>query len=494
MKRLRVVSALLLVAVLACGGAVLALLEALRPEAAAPEFADRRPAARTVRTIPDPATLPDVATARIHGFVRDPDGEPIEGAEVGGWGRGAITDADGAYAVDLPLTVDRVYVSALGFDDEVVAYELPEGATEVRVDVVLTPNTELLVWCAGLPDDACTGFHITCTSPLSPSGPSCLTDPGSGETLCRCPDGLDEVAIRGGGRAVLVDAREREAWLDFRDTGAIVGRVVPAPEGDHACRALALRIPTALEDLPRGLFVGREVRCEADGRFRIDGLVEGDWQLALTAEVGEGSYERVLVPRRVRPGDVVDVGDVRVPGGGAIEGVVIDGLTDAPAREEMVFAWREGASGERVTINGDESEEDGTFRIEGLPAGSWSVAPALAPHASVSVVVREDATSHVVVVTAEATALEDNGFSLAERDGRLVVEDVDAEGPAWEAGLSAGEEVVGVRLAGFDLAAAVGEDRAVGFARGVLAYWDGPGVTLVVRAPDGAEEIVPIEW
>jgi hypothetical protein len=322
-----------------------------------------------------------------------------------------------------------------------------------------------------------------------------MTDPERGETLCECPEGLDEVAVRGGGRAVLVDTREREAWLDFRDTGSIVGRVVPTPSAETGCSALAIRIPTALEDLPRGLFVGRQVKCEDDGRFRIDGLVEGDWQLALQTRTGSDEPEdRTLVPRRVRPGEVVDVGDVRVPGGGVIEGVLIDGLTDAPGREEMVVAWREGASGERLTINGDESEWDGTFRIEGVPAGTWSVAPALAPHAAVTVTVRDDATSHVVVVTAEATALEDNGFSLAEREGRLVVEDVDEAGPAWAAGLSPGEEVVGVRLAGFDLAAAVGEERATSFARGVLAYWDGPGVTLVVRAPDGAEEIVPIEW
>jgi hypothetical protein len=294
---------------------------------------------------------------------------------------------------------------------------------------------------------------------------------------------------------VLVDVAEGEAWLDFRDTGSIVGRVSPAPGEDRWCRALAMRMPVALEDLPRGLFVGRETRCEPDGSFHLEGLVEGDWEVAIAATDGnDRRRERVLVPRHVRPGDVVDVGTVAVPGGGVVEGVVIDGLTDEPRAEENLIAWRSGAGTERVTINGGESNSDGSFRIEGLPGGTWNVAPVLAPQATVTVTLIEDQTVRgLEIVTAEATALEENGFDLAEQDGRLVVDAVSEDSPAWAAGLSVGDEVLSVRVAGFDVASTMGS-HASRFTRGLLGYWDGPGITLVVRAADGGEELVPLDW
>ncbi|MFN7146674.1 MAG: hypothetical protein ACK4YP_23065, partial [Myxococcota bacterium] len=437
---------------------------------------------------------------RVYGTVLDEDGAPVPEAVVRGGGREVTTDADGSYELWVAPDATVVYAVAFGHDDahQVLPRDdgTPAPAEGWRVDFTLVANGEIRVWCAGLPDDACGEMPLQCTAPWSPMGNRCRFDEETGETRCLCPEGTDEVAVRGGGRAVLVEADAREAWLDFRDAGAIVGRVLLDGAPPESCEVVAVRVPEALEDLPRGLVAGRLGRCEADGRFRIDGVVEGDWEVAAQASSTAygGRQERILVPRRVAPRAVVDVGDIRLPGGGVIEGIVIDGVTGEPLPEAAVIALREGGAHERVTAMADEGEFDGSFRIEGLPGGTWTVAPMLAPHEAVTVTVREDAvTGGVRLVTSQATALAENGFELQDEAGALVVSDVTEGSPADLAGLVPGDEVVGVLVAGFDVTSGMGS-RGGDFARAVLGHWDGPGVTLVVRSADGGEEEVPLEW
>lgn len=436
---------------------------------------------------------------RVYGTVLDEDGEPVPEAIVRGGGRRVPTDADGSYELWVTADESALYAEAFGHDDAHARVPREAGvappAEGWRVDFTLVANGEIRVWCAGLPDDACGEMPLQCTVPWSPMGNRCHFDDETGETRCLCPEGTDEVAVRGGGRAVLVEAGAREAWLDFRDAGAIVGRVL-LDGAPSACEVVAFRVPEALEDLPRGLVAGRFAHCEEDGRFRIDGVVEGDWEVAAQASSPEyvDRHERILVPRRVGRGAVVDVGDIRLPGGGVIEGVVIDGVTGEPLAEAAVIALREGAAHERVTAMADEGEFDGSFRLEGLPGGTWAVAPMLAPQESVTVTVREDAvTGGVRLVTSQATALAENGFELQDEDGALVVSDVTADSPADLAGLVPGDEVTGVLVAGFDVTSGMGS-RGGDIARAILGHWDGPGVTLVVRGADGGEEEVPLEW
>lgn len=437
---------------------------------------------------------------RVYGTVLDEGGEPVPDAIVRGGGRRVPTDADGSYELWMTADESALYAEAFGHDDAHALIPREDGvaapAEGWRVDFTLVANAEIRVWCAGLPDDACGEMPLQCTVPWSPVGNRCRFDDETGETRCPCPEGTDEVAVRGGGRAVLVEAGAREAWLDFRDAGAIVGRVLLDGAPPYSCEVVAIRVPEALEDLPRGLVAGRFARCEEDGRFRIDGVVEGDWEVAAQAssEAYAGRHERILVPRRVGRGAVVDVGDIRLPGGGVVEGVVIDGVTGERLSDAAVIALREGGAHERVTAMGDETEHDGSFRIEGLPAGTWTVAPMLAPQESVTVTVREDAvTGGVRLVTSQATALAENGFELQDEDGALVVSDVTEGSPADLAGLVPGDEVTGVLVAGFDVTSGMGS-RGGDIARAILGHWDGPGVTLVVRGADGGEEEVPLEW
>jgi hypothetical protein len=428
---------------------------------------------------------------RIHGTVTSEAGEPVAGAAVLAYAD-TVTDADGTYTIWVLPGKGSMRAEAFGFEPGFHAYDAggdhPDG---LRHDFVLVPRHELRVWCAGLPDDGCGDVMLLCTSAWSPMGEACSYDSASRETTCICPAG--EAAVRGGGRAVLVDADADDAWLDFRDAGRIVGRVIVEGAPAEQCTVEAVRIPDALEDLPRGLVALHRTHCDADGRFVLDGLVAGDWQMSAKA-YGEEFYERSLIPRRVRLRDEVDVGDITLPGGGGIDGIVVDGLTGAPADEEAVVAWREGVGGERTTFAGEDCGYDGDFRMRGLPPGTWTVAHILAPHDGVTVTVTEGAvTRGVRITTSDATALEENGFALTEEEGALVVQDVTPGSPADEAGLEPGEEVVGVLVGGFDMSSAMGE-HGQDFTRALLGHWDGPGVTLVVRSPDGGEEEVPLEW
>ncbi len=349
--------------------------------------------------------------------------------------------------------------------------------------------------CVGLPNDDCETVMVACTHPYQPFADSCFDhDPIDSGTTCRCPvDGT--VAIRGGGRSVLVPADEDEAWLDFRDTGSLVGRVEVDGEPAAYCRVNLLRLPHGLEDVPRGLVNAHRVSCEADGSFEAVGLSEGDWEAVITGSGADGeSRERTTLPRVVREGKVTDLGVVDLMGGGIIEGVLLDGLTGSPASHEPVIALRQGGEGERTTPMGTDTNPDGGFVLEGLPAGTWHLSHLLSPHEYTVVEVEDGYVSDgVEVLTSDATALETNGFDLVqEEEGALVVDFVDTGSPAMDGGLEAGDEVTGVLLAGFDVVGMAGDD-APEITRFILGHWDGPGVTLVVER-EGEELEVPLDW
>ncbi|MDP2310848.1 MAG: carboxypeptidase regulatory-like domain-containing protein [Pseudomonadota bacterium] len=425
------------------------------------------------------------AGRRVHGTVRDLDGAPIAGAEVGavaerGRPASVLTDADGSYVAWVETDEPSyLYASAHGFDGD--AEQVPESPEE-SLDFALTPAHPLRVWCTGMPDESCEGIGLLCTAPWEPvSMKHCMFDADARETVCTCPMG--EVAVRGGGRTVLVAADATDAWLDFRDTGVVTGRVLR--EGIPArCRAAVGRIPLALEDLPRGGILIAGAACDAEGRFEIDGVVAGDWQ----PTVMSGEQERSLLPRRVRAGERVDLGDIEITGGAVIEGVVVDGLTGAPLPSELVIATRRPGPGQRRMVKLSQVNERPGFQFTGLPAGTWSLVTPTAPQHGILVVLREDqVVTGVEVPTSDDTSLVENGFTLTEGEfGSVVVGDVIADSPAGRAGLEAGERITGVRLAGVDV------DNPM-LARWVLGAWDGPGVTLLVEGEAGPEA-VPLEW
>jgi len=393
-----------------------------------------------------------------------------------------------------PLEKDGV--ATVGYRDHLDAEPIEVAAGDrIEVDFELYDYREVRVWCAGLPDDLCNDMLVQCTHPLVPLGESCSTDDRTGETICDCEDQDGAVAIRGAGKSTLVQPGEDEAWLDFRDGGVIIGRVMVGGVPARQCEVATVRVPNGLEDLPRGVIAAQKAECDTDGRFEIQGLVDGDWELVVqtyTADMGEGLM-RVVEPSRVRPRKTTDIGEVEMLAGGGIEGHVYDGVTGLPANDAPVLAIKRGQGNARSTPFVADINGDGSFVFEGLPPGEWELCYFLTPHVKTYVTVDDGAiTDGVEVETSDATALETNGFSLGVEDGSLAVVDVEPGSLAEEAGLQTGDYVDGVLVGGLDIGSHLGE-HADKFMQLVLGHWDGPGITLVVER-DGEELEVELDW
>ena len=376
----------------------------------------------------------------------------------------------GSESYDEDLVLDVTLEDLAGADEHGVVDE---------VEVELAIDRVVQVHCLGQPDEACTGVEpIQCTAPLVPVGTACRSQ--QGVTACICPPGA--AAVRGGGATVRVEPGESEAWLDLSFGGGVTGRALVDGKPVR-CVVSVVRMPTGLEDLPRGGILGRSSSCDEDGRFRVEGVPPGDWYVEVQGADYEGLGSTPAAqaePARVQD-QMVDVGDVDLFGGGSIEGTARDGLTGAPLRYGPVMALRAPRSGGRSTPAFSDADETGHFSFSGLLPGTWEVFVLSSPFRRVTVEVEEGLlTDGVEVTTAEATVLEDNGFALGgSTGGALSVTEVDPEGPAAAAGLQAGDEVVGVTVFGVD--STVLPDALSGrLASGLLGHWSGPGVGLVI--------------
>lgn len=450
----------------------------------------------------------------LEGRVEGGFGDPVAGARLSSGPYSALSDPQGRYRLQLhyealpgvgeqasPRWVSWLNADALGYAADgldvfdVLGLDGPDGREVYELDIVLDPVREISIFCAGLPDDECGEMLLSCTHPYQPFGEPCHDSYDQGEPGVQCVCEVEgTVAIRGGGRSVLVPAGEHEAWLDFRDTGSLVGRVEALGEPAVSCTVSVLRIPHGLEDLPRGLVNAHRARCDDLGRFEVLGLTEGDWEIVASGGTAEGDWlERTLVPRPVRVGRTTDVGTIELDGGGSVSGRLVDGLTGAPMARKPVLALRQAAEGERTTPYGTDTDPDGHFEMSGLAPGTWRLSYLLSPHEHVEVVVREgQEVTGVVVQSSDATALDANGFELVDEDGELVVDFVDTGSPAMEGGLEPGDEITGLLLGGFDLSGVAG-GHSPELTRLVLGHWDGPGVTLIVER-EGEEREVPLEW
>ena len=427
----------------------------------------------------------------VFGHVRTTSGEPVSAGTVRVFKLDAKVELDeaGAYSLFLPRK-DSHRVTAEAEDpgllEESHTLRLAPDQETFELDFELKPFRRVEVKCVGLPDDSCkTVTPVFCTLPRLPAGELCSGNP----TSCACPSG--EVAVRAGGRSVLVPPDEKLALLDFRDaTGGITGRVLMGGQPSR-CRWTVARVPEwdeLGEDLSGGGVVARQGRCGKDGVFSADKLDPGNYIVELATGELRNPQPDVSVA-----GNIVDLGDIDLGAGGVISGVVLSGVTGEPENNQPVLT----SFTERETVNpvgaGALSDQDGAFEITGLADGNYSVFLAQRPLERVKVqVVDGIASQEVTLETGEAKLLEEQGFAVVtSSEGKLQVSQVTAGGLAESAGLMAGDEIAGVIVLGIDVL-----DVAPNFAseatNWALDNYSGPGMTLVVKR-GGQEVEVPLE-
>ncbi len=427
----------------------------------------------------------------VFGHVRTTAGEPVTAGDVRVFKLGAKVELDeeGAYSLFLPRQ-DSHRVTAEAEDpgllEETHTLRLNAAQDSFELDFELQPFRRVEVKCVGLPDDSCkTVTPVFCTLPRLPAGELCSGNP----TSCACPSG--EVAIRAGGRSVLVPADEEVALLDFRDaTGGLTGRVLMGGQPSR-CRWTVARVPDwdeLGEDLSGGGVVARQGRCDKDGVFSADKLDAGTY----IVELATGEL-RNPQPDVVVAGSIVDLGDIDLGGGGVIRGVVLSGVTGEPENNQPVLT----SFTERETVNpvgaGALSDQTGAFEITGLADGNYAVFLAQRPLERVQVeVVDGVASQEVKLETGEAKLLEEQGFAvLTSSEGKLQVSSVTSGGLAESAGLLAGDEIAGIIVLGVDVLE-VAPNFASEATNWALDNYSGPGMTLVVKR-GGKEVEVPLE-
>ena len=423
----------------------------------------------------------------ISGIVADLNGTPIEDARVSSGNASDSTDEEGAYGLVVdPLELNAVRAAAPGYIPTTERLRLAADEREdVELHFVLESSRQLAVYCAGLPDDSCEGIQpLMCTHAFLPIGELCSGSP----TLCTCPDG--RAAVRGGGLSVEVHPDDDEGWLDLRGRGTITGRVLndgrPATPQSGRCVAIATRVPEGFEDLAGGTSAGAMATCARDGRFELHGIKAGQQLVMVQTHAGNVDLAGVEVD-----GDVVDVGDVEIGGGGRIEGFVLDGATGEGLPGIAVVAWAshgDELSGMGQTVSGTE----GRFTLSGLDDGTYSVIIANRPLDEHQVVVRDGESEPLELTTGEAGLLGENGFSLRTDDrGRLEVAAVEDGGPASDNGLREGDVVEGLTLGGVDITELF-PGASDDITDAVLDKWGGPGVGLVLDR-DGERVVVSLD-
>ncbi|MGQ0552399.1 MAG: carboxypeptidase regulatory-like domain-containing protein [Planctomycetota bacterium] len=145
------------------------------------------------------------------------------------------------------------------------------------------------------------------------------------------------------------------------------GQVVAARTGEALANAtVALGGGGLMELFGEGLFGGRpEAISDAAGHFVLHGLEAG----AHTLNVTHARYRTLVLPKlSLDLGQERDLGVVRLASGGAVYGRVLD-ESRRGVRGVMVMV----ADAMGTTMKRDTSDEEGRFRVEGLPPGSYTV-------------------------------------------------------------------------------------------------------------------------
>lgn len=315
-----------------------------------------------VRVPPEGTRLDIVLQPRprpiVRGRVIGPDGEPIAGAVVSSvLDKRTTTLADGTFELELDQEEVEALEEGTWLEARKAGYAggTAEGLKPPveGVEIRLIPGITLTGRLLGLEPEEMARAKVEDSRRLRESG----VDAGGRYKLADLPPSTLSVKATASGRSVeeevTLPAGAREITLDltFPPTSEVRGRVL-SPDGQPVADAAVAFDP------PIGIIAGRRVRTEPDGSYSIR-LEDGTYTAYVWAEDYLDSQEERSVTVSGRP---VDGFDFRLERGAVLTGRLLGLLPgETPA---AVFA-EGGRSG--------TADQEGNYRITGLPAGEWNI-------------------------------------------------------------------------------------------------------------------------
>ncbi len=472
--------------------------------------------------------------ARVSGFVlaldpqetfvievQSPEGKPVEGAEV------RIFGADGAPGTDGAATPSKLVTDAHG---EVRADLARDALLEARRDGFAPGRTRV-----GLAAEASHAIVIR----LQTKADSRFAGPAGaiGGTVIG-PDGSPIAGARVAARIVVENraaagadlhppgADTTEADGTFRIEGLDPGAYDLLAIDDEHAPARAASVPTGTNgaklqmgaageirgtvrdesgkpvaafsvvvSIPRGPLEKEHVTTrsflDAEGRYAIEGLGSGDYELVAVA-LGSAPSAPAKATIAAPPGAPITL-DLALAHGTTLRGAVTDRETSKPiagARIELEGAL--GGASEVPLLATATSGEDGTFALAGLAAGLRSLSVSAEGHhgrvVSGIAVTSEDAPPITITLTptkkGETPGIELVGIGavLTPKGDALLIGQTIAGGGAAEVGLGEGDAVLAID--GVNVTD-VGFEGAIGMIRGP----EGSTVTLTIRKAGAADRI-----
>lgn len=327
----------------------------------------------------------------LEGFVVDPQGRPIAGAQVLGGGSssrwvedGILSAADGSFSIPDLQRGDKVTlsVSKKGYAGARLSdLEVPR-AEPLRI--VLEPGVRItgrVVNEAGDPlaNAAISLFRMDnqLVGSMGPAGSFAAmgrSEADGGFVLEPVKAGKHRIVVIAAGFVEKEVSGLEVAGSDLEDLqivlsrGAVVAGHVAGPDGKSVAGA---RVQLVEEEgqfsLSRYFNSGQ---TDADGNYRLEGMAEGQRSIEVQAE----GFQRLARDLEVRAGD--NRLDFTLQAGHEVSGRVVDGAGEPVAGARVLLGSGEGDFA--TTFGGmgsleDRSAADGSFRIGGVATGSYAV-------------------------------------------------------------------------------------------------------------------------